>query len=561
VHPDIITRQAQTRNFGMLGIDLPTDSIGDEIYASTRANGRKSLYFFTTAILGWNKLRQHPHLEMCNFIQRLPPEPGAKRRKLLLVPRDCFKSTVASKSFPIWVLVQEEYLGLPGLEHRILLTSHSGDNSAKQIKSLRAQIERSEMLQWLFPEIIPDFGKTTWTDRNLLFPRQGMYGEDTIEAVGVESHVTSRHYTIMVHDDLEDKQSAEQPSVRQKVKTFYRSSESLFVDSETAFELTVGTRWGIDDVYADIMRDEYEYVETMVRPISWTREELEADFAQAEEDKTLPTYNMDPDTYAPEVGKTYLFFPDHFPEHTIERVATKQGSFLFSMLYRNNPKDPSLSEFQMDQVIWSDLDTEGNIVLSLPDGSKELVDLDMCTRVLFWDPAMGKRDTKNGARNAMVCAAIDRKKRVHFLDAFAEKKKPELCIGKFVAMHQRWRVHRAAIEDIGFQKYLKFPIYHFQKEVNYTFPIRNFPVDVDKEARIRSLIPYNESGSMSIRRGLKVLIEEMKNFPQFMTVDVLDAAASCVELGRGGAGVEQSNPRARAESAARNASRNSSTGY
>jgi phage terminase large subunit-like protein len=86
-------------------------------------------------------------------------------------------------------------------------------------------------------------------------------------------------------------------------------------------------------------------------------------------------------------------------------------------------------------------------------------------------------------------------------------------------------------------------------------------VDVDKEARIRSLIPYNESGSMSIRRGLKVLIEEMKNFPQFMTVDVLDAAASCVELGRGGAGVEQSNPRARAESAARNASRNSSTGY
>src|SRR5690606_6837932 len=114
---DILSKDAQSRNFGMLGIELPTDSLGDEIYETTRANSRKSLYFFSTAVLGWNKLRAEPHLEMCNFAQRLPPEPGAKRRKLMLVPRDCFKSTIASKSMPLWILIQKDFLGLPGLEH------------------------------------------------------------------------------------------------------------------------------------------------------------------------------------------------------------------------------------------------------------------------------------------------------------------------------------------------------------------------------------------------------------------------------------------------------------
>src|SRR5690348_4464943 len=133
---EIVTRNAQEQAFQRhLGITLPTSSAADEIYENTKENARASLYFFTTAVLGYSKLQRNPHLELCNFLQADPP-----RRKVVLIPRDCFKSTVASKSFPLWVLIQRSFCGLAGPEHRILLASFAADNAKKQIKAIRQQV-------------------------------------------------------------------------------------------------------------------------------------------------------------------------------------------------------------------------------------------------------------------------------------------------------------------------------------------------------------------------------------------------------------------------------------
>lgn len=528
---EILSNKAAAKVFADLGIAPPTSSEGDELRERTRQMGKKSLYFFATAILGWDKLAQDPHLAMCNFIQNPNPPPLVPFRKALLVPRDCYKSTIASKSLPLWYLIQDELMGLPGCEHRILLCSSASTNAQKQIMSIKQQVERNRLLPWLYPEIIPDLARTTWTNSNLLFPREGMYGEDTIEAAGVDSHIVSRHYTIQIKDDLEDKQSFEQPTVRDKVKSFYKSAESLFVDEQSAIDILVGTRWGIDDLYNEIRENESESYGFYTRPLHWTREDLEYDNRIAEETGKLPVYNMDLERDAPESNKTYYFFPALFPPESCERIKKKQGSFMYSMLYMNNPRDPALAEFREKDLRFFEFDKEGNIVIEDTDEAKfDTVYFDTLTRVLFWDPALTEREMKRRSRNAMCCMGRDNRGRLFLLDAYAEFKNPSFMYSKYIGMHQKFRVAKAAVEDAGFQRILIFPLYARMKEMNYHFPVEGQAPLGEKDARIRSLIPFVETHDLYIRRGLSDFVEEIRGFPVFPTKDLLDAAAACLSL-------------------------------
>jgi predicted phage terminase large subunit-like protein len=558
---DIISKDGQKEIFRReFGTSLPTESRVDEIYEMNRRMARESLYFFSTAVLKWGLIEKVPHLEMCNFIQD-----QVRRRKLLLVPRDCYKSTIASKSFPLWVLIQEMFCGLPGLEHRILLQSFSSVNAAKQVKSIRQQIERNETFRWLFPEVMPDIARTTWTDTNLLFPREGMYGEDTIEVAGMDTHIVSRHYTIQIKDDIEDKESMESPTVRARVKSSYRAAEALFVDEQTAFDLLVGTRWGVDDVYADIIENESETYSVMCRPLVWTRDDLELDFADAKESEKPPVWNMDPDVFAPDPEKKYYFFPRLFPEASCQRLLRKQGQFMFSMIYQNNPKDPALAEFKDSDIGWFRVDQDGDLIIEHHNGEVEKLYFDTLKRVLMWDPASSDKEIKKNARNAMVVAGIDARGRVFILDSFAERRNPAFLYGKFIGLHQRWRCHKAAIEAVNFSRTLKFPLYKEQMRVGYRFPVKDQTPIGDKGSRIRTLIPYTESHDFYIRRGLKDFHEEMKNYPTFATVDLLDAAAACLDLFGAETGArdgEQKGQRRREiDQAQRLATRSGITGY
>jgi len=555
---DILTRDAQRERFADLGLKLPTESRADELYEMNRANGRKSLYFLSTAILKWDKIEVVPHREICEFVQRVP-----KSRKVCLVPRDTFKSTIGSKSFPIWVLIQDMFMGLPGREHRILLWSFAQANASKQIRSIRQQIERNETLRWLYPEIIPDVSRTTWSDTNLLFPREGMYGEDTIEAAGIDTHIVSRHYTLQIKDDLEDEQGMLSPAVRQRIKNGYRAAEALFVEEQTAYDLLIGTRWGVDDLYSEIIANESETYEFMVRPIRWTREDLLRDRREAEETQRPPVWGMDPDVYAPDADKKYLFFPRLFPEESCDRLMRKQGQFMFSMLYMNNPKDPALAEFAESDIGWFRFNQDGDLVIDHHNGEVETLDFDALKRVLMWDPASGERDVKRNARNAMVVMGQDTRGRLFVLDAFAERRNPAFLYAKFIGLHQRFKCHKAGIEAVNFSRTLKFPLYKEQIRLEHRFPVVDQTPVGDKHARIRTLAPYVEGHDFFIRRGLRDFFEEMKGFPTFATVDLLDAGTACLDLLGTAAAIVPSITAHRAEidHARRLATRSTVTGY
>lgn len=544
--------------FVSLNVPATANTI-EGLKGDVRKRARSSLYYFTTAILGWNKLRVVPHKGMCDFIQDV-----TVRRKVMLIPRDCYKSTIISKSFPLWVLIQEEIWGLPGLEHRILLLMHASDNAKKQIKSIKNQVERNEMLRWSFPELIPDMTVGGWTDNSLTFPRKGMYGEATIEHAGIDTHIVSRHYTIQIKDDLEDKASFDSPTVREKVKSTYRAAESLFVEEQSAVDILVGTRWGSDDLYADIQKNEGDVYKFYTRPLHWTRSELEKDYADARDHDRLPVWDMDPDTFAPDAEKEYYFFPELFPRASCDRIKKKQGTWMYSMLYKNNPYDDALHEFKEEWLKECWVDPDQNVCYNSEEGYVVRVPIESLYRVLFWDPALSEEKQKKGCNNAMVVAGQDRKRNIFVLDLFVDKKNPTRLFDKFIGLWQRWLIHKAAIENAGFQRILKVPLYSHMLELGVRFPVQDLAPIGQKEVRIRALIPHAESNMLFIRKGLNPLLrQELMHFPNWPTMDCADALASTPQMFgiRSKAVDPQAAQRAARSEVLRIASRNATTGY
>lgn len=512
------------------GLELPEGSPRavssriEDIQGDTRAKAVASLYFFTTAVFGWKKLQPDPHLEMCKFLQ----DPW--RRKVMLIPRDCYKSTVASKSAPVWILIQPEFQGLPGREHRILLASHASDNAKKSCQSIKSNVEKNTIFQWLFPEYMPN-GQGAWSDNQLTFPRDGAYGEASIEIAGIDTHLVSRHYTVQIKDDIEDKASFESPAVRERVKTWYKAAEALFVEEQTAIDWLIGTRWGIDDLYADVQARESDTYKFMVRPLEWTREELEQDISTAEAKGELRVYpDMDPETHAPERGKKYYFFPKLFPEESCRRVEAKQGTWMYSMLYKNNPRDAKLAEFKEEYLQYFEFTTEGDLKLLHKDGTIEIVEFDSLTRVEHWDPAMSERASVRNSQNAIGVMFGDTKHRLFIADCFAEFMDPLKCMNRFIGFHQRYHLHKAALEDVGFQRTLKAPLNTRMMELGYRFNVELYPPVGNKDARIRGLLPYWEQRKVFIRSGLTQVTTQLLGFPQLPWKDILDTLVACIEV-------------------------------
>src|SRR3989304_6839977 len=65
-----------------------------ELQRAFRDLAKRSLYFWTRAILGYDKLTKEAHLPLCDFLQDL-----SKKNELVLLPRGTFKTVCGSTGF------------------------------------------------------------------------------------------------------------------------------------------------------------------------------------------------------------------------------------------------------------------------------------------------------------------------------------------------------------------------------------------------------------------------------------------------------------------------------
>lgn len=296
-----------------------------------RRRFEKSPYAFAKGVLARDRLTPELHKPTMDWLTVIPPY-----RKLGLLPRDHYKSTMVSQVLPCHVFIQPRetniyFPGKDGVETRILLTCETETRASMHLRWVENQFERNDVLRGFWPHRLwenPRRESKKWNETQMLLPRATFTdtADSSMQAVGVGGAITGGHFDVLIKDDLISIEAANSPLVMETAIEWHKTSRALMDDPDKSLEFIIGTRWAVRDLYSVIQ---------------------ETDPSVAVLKKGII-----------ENGKPIM--PKVFSLATIARLH-KEFGVLFPLLYMNEAADPELTDFDMTMIREFEI-VGGNIV-------------------------------------------------------------------------------------------------------------------------------------------------------------------------------------------------------
>jgi hypothetical protein len=161
---------------------------------------------------------------------------------LILAPRGHGKSTICTVAYSLWKLLRNP-------DTRILIVSNTAEQADALSGEIRLQTETNETLRTLFG----DLRDGAWrAGRFTIAGRTRICKEASVTSVGVDGAVVSRHYEMIILDDIVDEENASGAHARAKLATWY--AKVLLPCLEPESELHVlGTRYHPRDLYGTLI--------------------------------------------------------------------------------------------------------------------------------------------------------------------------------------------------------------------------------------------------------------------------------------------------------------------
>lgn len=199
-----------------------------------------SLFLFAKQALGYKDLQAHTHLRITRALE------SENQRKLIVLPRGTFKSSLVCVAYPLWRLL------FKNKNEAILIDSEIYSNSKNFIREIRAHCE-SELMQLFFPGLRGD----TWGEGEItLAVRDKPRKEASITAGGVNTVKVGQHYDVIISDDLNSNNNSQTKEGRTKVVDHYQFNKAI-LDGSSIY-VVCGTRYAIDDVIGHIIANEID---------------------------------------------------------------------------------------------------------------------------------------------------------------------------------------------------------------------------------------------------------------------------------------------------------------
>lgn len=518
-----------------------------------RLNALGSFYYHATQILGKTKFQKNPdpllnlHYQMCKVVEK----DGLK--EVIEIPRDHFKSTVYSECFPSWRALpftaeDEHYMSSLGYgdrfiqwmkfahnqDIRILLVSEVINNAKKLGVRLSGHYQDNAKFRYIFPEILPD-SSCTWNDESLHQKRTklgNIQGEGTFDFIGVGSALQSRHYDMVIQDDLVGRAAFESDTTMQKTIEYHQLLVGAFdaaIDDggRDNDEIIVGNRWSYKDLNSYIRSNEQYFNFTTHSALGGCC--------------SLHPFGTP-------------IFPEAFNLEKLARYKKRLGSYLFSCQYLNVPINPAEVKFKLSDIRRYQLirDYTETALYAAPFGKdKEVkskpkimirhkvldgdVEEDIAPRNLkryiIADPNHSGNDGR--CRHAITVTGIaENPRRVYLLDVWAKSCGTDEFIETLLNMAVAWKTDTIHLETIAAQKYLKYHLDYILKErARDDYRLKNIKVAElktpktanAKKMRIDGLGPIFERGEFWMcDTAMDEFIEELEAYPSGKLIDVLD---------------------------------------
>jgi predicted phage terminase large subunit-like protein len=418
------------------------------------------------------------HRDLINF------QESATDTCLQLAPRGYGKSTILTITRAVY-----EILKNPNV--RILIAANTQIQAEVFLREIKAHFERNDRVREYFRNFVSE---DKWDTREIVVaPRTSTAKESTITCVGVGGPVASRHYDVIIADDLIDEENARTETQRERVKTWWYQTLLPCCEPDGRI-FVIGTRYHHLDLYGHLMRNEY-----------------------AEKHQIIPA--IAPDGTTP--------WPEKFSIEWLEERKRQAGSIIFNAQYQN---DTSLMKGHIFREEWF------RFYEQEPDWS---------TMRFFigCDPAATKREAMLSARKAdtdwwtIVVGGRPRNaegeygEKVYVRDIWRARCTKDEYLQKLRAMNEQYRPIAVMIETVAAQEYLA-------QDAEKYMPVRRIQRSTDKIARAYWLQAFFENGQIllpakhmvrSHEVDWQALMDELLLFPEGEHDDFFDGLQAMVE--------------------------------
>lgn len=199
----------------------------------------KDFYIYAKYGLGYKDLEWAVHGECIRAL-----ESNAKK-KLVVLPRGSFKSSLGSVAYPMWKLERDP-------DATILLDSEIYSNSKNFLREIKGHYASSKYISIFGNRVGPK-----WDEGEIIIaPRTKNRKEASITVGGIETTKVGQHYDVIIGDDYNSASNSDTPEKCQKVIDHFKYNLNIL--NPGGEYLLIGTRYAELDVIGFLLSNVLE---------------------------------------------------------------------------------------------------------------------------------------------------------------------------------------------------------------------------------------------------------------------------------------------------------------
>jgi predicted phage terminase large subunit-like protein len=460
--------------------ELYASVLADKDVAAIRRLCLEDLFFLLTVAMRRQDMDRDWLYARCREVEANPDG------YLDLWAREHYKSTIITYGLTIQDILKDSSV-------TVGIFSHTRPIAKAFLSQIKTELETNTFLQNLFPDVLyknPERESPSWSlDGGIIVKRQSNPKEKTVEAWGlVDGQPTSKHFRILVYDDVVTIDSVTSPDMMAKTDAAWALSLSLGAVGGSV--RTIGTRYHFNDTYKTML------------------------------DRGAAILRRHSATVSGEIdGEPVLF-----DRETLDRKRREMGPYISSCQLFLNPVADEAQGFKQEWLEYyeSAIDPRGMNIYCLVD------------------PANEKKKTSDFTVLTVIGLGPDNNYYLLYgvRDRLNLTQRTELLF----SVARRYRLMNIGYEQYGMQADIQH-IQYVQQERNFRFHVTKLGGVTPKPDRIRKLIPAFEQGRFFIPRRMmfkgsdgrahdfihEFVNDEFMAFPVGVHDDMLDCIARILD--------------------------------
>lgn len=400
-----------------------------------------------------------------------------------LAPRGHGKSTIGDVDFCITKVLRNPDI-------RIMIGSKTQTQASAFLKEIRTHFEQNVNLIRIFG----DWKKSrdnVWNDKEFTVNRRTVIKKEaTVSALGASGAVVSKHFDIIIGDDLVGFENARTEAQRKVLKEWFYSS--LYPTLEPDGEIHIlGTRYSPMDLYEDLIKSKNYKINVQ---------------------QAITVKN----------GQEYSLWESKFSLEKLRSIREEAGLIIFNMQYQNNTE---LAKGKIFKYKYFKHFEEYDIDYDLNRVRVKMLD---SQGVPYWIPvriymgadlAISEDETSNNDYFVLTVIGVDKNKNVYVLDYLKERLTFNAQLNAILdyGKNKFPMVERIGVETVQYQKSLAQEIRRLS-----LLPVVNIQTSKDKVTRAMRRSALFENGKVWFRIGMDDLKECLLLFPEVDHDDLFD---------------------------------------